>query len=93
MLHSLCLKFTVIHVGAVVRLIGNGADDQIGNLVQICRLGDRRSLHFRAVGIKGIPDPVLFFTAVDKLVAAGHTAAEGLDIGIGPSAAAYRHRP
>ena len=30
MLHGLCLKLTVIHIRAVIRLIGNGTDDQIG---------------------------------------------------------------
>ena len=93
MLHGLRLKLTVIHIRAVIRLIGNGTDDQIRDLVQIRRLGDRRSLHLRTVGVKGIPDPVLFFTAVDKLIAAGHAAAEGLDIGIGPLAAPDGHLP
>ena len=93
MLHGLCLKLTVIHIRAVIRLIGNGTDDQIRDLIQICRLGDRRSLHLRTVGVKGVPDPILLITAVDKLVAAGYAAAEGLNIGIGSLTALNRHLP
>lgn len=82
MLNCLCFKRGIIHLGAVVRLVGNRAHNQKRDLIQIRHMRNRRALHFRTIPVERPDQPLLFLFARNKLIAAYHAPFVDMDVGI-----------
>ena len=82
MLRGSSLKLRIIHLGTVVRLVGDCADDDKRDSVQKCTVCDGSALHLCAVALI-FPDQLFFnLIAGDELVAAYHAPDNGMHIGV-----------
>ena len=68
----------IVHFRAVVRFVGDGAEDDEGNAVAVSRLGDGRALHFRTQSLGVCHDFFLHRRVGYELVAAGDPAHPGM---------------
>ena len=82
----LSFKGGIVHMGAVVSLVGDGSYHQIGDLIEICCLSDGRTLHLCAVSACVLDNLVFHLFFGYKLVAAHHAALKYPDIGIDQTA-------
>ena len=71
-------KCGIVHFRAVVRFVGDGAEDDEGNAVAVGRLGDGRALHFRTQSPGVCDDFFLHRRVGHELVAAGDSAHPGV---------------
>ena len=78
----LALKGQVVHRCAVVCFIGDGAEYDVWNLVQISALRNRSALHLGAGTVEFPRSDGFHFFAGNKLVTADHASAEYLDFGL-----------
>lgn len=78
----LALKGRVVHCCAVVCFVGDGAEYDVWNLVQISALRNRSALHLGAGTVEFLDQMVFHFFAGNKLVTADHASAEYLDFRI-----------
>ena len=79
-LDGLLFEGRVVHVGGVVGLVRDGADDDERHLILPCDLGDGRALHLAAAALEVLDDPVLRVAVGDELVTAADAADEGADL-------------
>ena len=65
----LSFKGGIVHMGAVVSLVGDGSYHQIGDLIEICRLSDGRAFHLAALRAERFDDALLFEVVAYEAVA------------------------
>ena len=91
MLDGFLLELRIIHRGAVIRLVRNGADNHEGHPVQVRGLRDRGPLHLGTVSLRPGSDLLLYLPARHELVACHDPAYEGPDVRIHLRAGRLRH--
>ena len=82
MLDRLRFKCRIVHTRTVISLIGNGADDDEGYLVQVRRLRDGCAFHLGTACAKLPDQPLLFCLIRDKLISAYHASRKCLNLRI-----------
>ena len=70
-------KGRIIHLGTVIRLVGNGTDDDKGNTVQVSTVGNGSTLHLGTVPLKFFDQAVLDFFAGNELISADSNKKRG----------------
>lgn len=75
-------KGRIIHLGTVIRLVGNGTDDDKGNTVQVSTVGNGSPLHLGTVPLKFFDQSVLDFFAGNELISADYTPGMNVNVRI-----------
>ena len=75
-------KGRIIHLGTVIRLVGNGTDDDKGNTVQVSTVGNGSPLHLGTVPLKFFDQAVLDFFAGNELISADYTPGMNVNVRI-----------
>lgn len=75
-------KGRIIHLGAVIRLVGNGTDDDERNAVQVSTVGNGSTLHLGTVPLELFYQAFLDFFTGNELVAADHASGMNVNVGI-----------
>lgn len=75
-------KGRIIHLGTVIRLVGNGTDDDKGNTVQVSTVGNGSTLHLGTVPLKFFDQAVLDFFAGNELISADYTPGMNVNVRI-----------
>ncbi len=89
MLCCSAFKGWIIHLCRIIRLIGDGTDDDEGNLIQIGAVGDGSTFHLGAVAMEKIDQPFLYFLRRDELVTADYMSQADINFRVYLAAGAF----